>query len=81
MLVKFCSREPESYLEVIHENIQHKRYLKIGNKQLDKSFDFLKKIVTHNFFLRGQGSRKYQFTAKNVQQKIQRLSYVVYFQR
>ena len=39
----FYSKEPESYLEVIQENIQYNKFLKIGNKQLDKSFDFLKK--------------------------------------
>ena len=39
----FYSKESESYLEVIQENIQYNKFLKIGNKQLDKSFDFLKK--------------------------------------
>ena len=39
----FFSKEPETYLEIIQEKFQYNRFLKIGEKQLDNSFDFLKK--------------------------------------
>ena len=38
----FFSKEPETYLEIIQEKIQYNKFLKIGEKQLDNSFDFLK---------------------------------------
>ena len=41
----FHSKEPGSYLEVIQENIQHNKFLKIGNKQLDKSFSEKNTII------------------------------------
>ena len=37
----FFSKEPDSYLEILQENINNNRFIKIGNEQLDKNFDFL----------------------------------------
>ena len=38
----FFSKEPDSYLEILQEIIIYNRFIKIGNGQLDKNFDFLK---------------------------------------
>ena len=38
----FFSKEPDSYLEIIQENIINNRFIIIGNEQLDKNFISLK---------------------------------------
>ena len=38
--------ETDSYLEILQENINNNRFIKIGNGQLDKNFDFLKSQST-----------------------------------